>query len=330
MNEEEKEVIGPHAAILKRHDDRWKIVFVMPRSDYEKMTTRLKGMYSLNEAFEEANKAGNYIPGVGVSQKLSNKQELYYAVKGYGGSSEIDFSPEQGEYKVEVFDPKGVKISGETTSAKKMLVFNTPLNGTYNVKITAIKNGLYKISSKSDQGKVNVIEDPTDEDSGIWNLLKRMINWVLGFFIGSDEPDIPPSTTLSTVGCSTNYYEYKIGECCLDTNKNEICDKDESTTTTRKTTTTIVVKVTIPKDTTTIKSASSIVCRTNRDCGEYKEKKVCSRGDVYLQLQSPICKSPGTKNSKCIVKLRLAGESLVSKSAPTERCDRGCQEGKCL
>jgi len=135
-------------------------------------------------------------------------------------------------------------------------------------------------------------------------------------------------------GCSKP--EVRInGECCLNENKNSVCDKyetAESTTTMEKITTTIPPETSTTTSTTTITATSSsttttttifVRCKVNSDCGSLNETLICLNGDVYTFRSSPMCSNPGKPTAYCWTKNNKL-------EFPKEQCrGRHCVDGKC-
>jgi len=78
--------------------------------------------------------------------------------------------------------------------------------------------------------------------------------------------DSPTGAAVKESICNTPYFEYKVGDCCLDKNGNNICDSDETiveeTTTPEETTTTEEVEITLDDsctDTTYFKCEASYI-----------------------------------------------------------------------
>lgn len=141
--------------------------------------------------------------------------------------------------------------------------------------------------------------------------------------------------------CPENYIQVGT-DCCLDMNSNSICDRDEEqekpqTTvkkTTLKQTTSTIVETTILKTTTLVETttttAAQIRCRTNSDCGQRREERVCKDGDVYVMTISPRCRKPGTTESNCIESSKFKGQTMMSQPSPEDKCADGCQDGVCI
>jgi hypothetical protein len=121
------------------------------------------------------------------------------------------------------------------------------------------------------------------------------------------------------------------GECCVDANKNGVCDKNEkqtSTTTVPQSTTTVPPKTSTTSSTSTTTSSTTtttviIRCRTNADCGARNETRVCMNGDVYILRVSPRCTNPGTPTASCII-------SHNKLDYPEETCTTRCENGECV
>ncbi len=95
------------------------------------------------------------------------------------------------------------------------------------------------------------------------------------------------------------------------------------TTTTSSTTTSTTV-------TTTSSTLPPTACTTNSDCGNQTSERICYRGDVYVQVTTPLCQRPGTPEARCVYRTRLEGETIAQEATPEERCSHGCENGECI
>lgn len=162
----------------------------------------------------------------------------------------------------------------------------------------------------------------SDFFSGLIKTLIDFISKLLGYS-GEDSQQ--------QVVCNPPYIRFS-SSCCLDSNGNSICDRDEASSTTTSTTTSSSTTTSTTSTTTSTSSTTlpSIACWRNRDCGEEKEVKICYRGDVYIQKINPICRMAGKPESYCVNYTSLAGASMLSEPVPFERCSQGCLNGACL
>jgi len=135
---------------------------------------------------------------------------------------------------------------------------------------------------------------------------------------GPAESAITTTTTATTLQCVPPQAGIS-GECCIDSDTDGICDKNEGAITT----------TTAPVETTTT-TVSSIACFSNIDCGNETETRICYQNDVYLQQQTPLCRQSGTPEARCVNKVGLVGDTLTQKATPIERCSRGCKDGECV
>lgn len=123
------------------------------------------------------------------------------------------------------------------------------------------------------------------------------------------------------------------GECCVDGNGNNVCDKYEryeTTTTVPQTTTTVTpeTSTTTSTSTTTTSTTTTTVlirCRVNADCGQKNESLVCFNDDVYVLRRSPKCVSPGKPDAYCVVV-----QNNFDTEHPKQRCSETCWEGECV
>ncbi len=85
-----------------------------------------------------------------------------------------------------------------------------------------------------------------------------------------------------------------------------------------------------PTTSSTTTLSSPIACYTNKDCGNQTLTRICYRGNVYLQKNTPSCQKPGTPESKCNYKTGFEGGSITTEPNPVERCPKRCENGQCL
>ncbi len=122
------------------------------------------------------------------------------------------------------------------------------------------------------------------------------------------------------VTCPYNQQHIR-GECCLDTNNNNICDREEwsinKPTSGRDKDVVSIVKVT----TTTIQEKTK--CRKNVDCGLIKEYNKCIGEKLYSIRETPTCIKPGRKKGRCV--------NTITKKI-FKKCGRKslCIEDKCV
>ncbi|MFH0862162.1 MAG: hypothetical protein V1875_03945 [Candidatus Altiarchaeota archaeon] len=138
-----------------------------------------------------------------------------------------------------------------------------------------------------------------------------LIDYIMSLFGGGDGDDSEPQGIV----CKPPYMT--VGNaCCLDRDQNGICDRDEATTTTRPTPTTTTSRVTttaprasttLAQETTSSTQATTTTvksgCKTNADCGQPVEERLCKDGDVWLKKTIQMCTKPGTPDSQCIAKV---------------------------
>lgn len=123
--------------------------------------------------------------------------------------------------------------------------------------------------------------------------------------------------------------------CCLDENQNGLCDSDETTTTmptiTTSTPTTSTTSTTIITTTSTTTTLSGLPehCKTNKDCGEVTEERICYRGNVHIKREVPFCRRPGRPDSNCIFKI-TGITNAFGVPAPAEKCTGYCIMGECV
>jgi len=110
------------------------------------------------------------------------------------------------------------------------------------------------------------------------------------------------------------------------------------------TSTTVAPDFTIPRDDITTSTTESppttlldetieslnVTCRTNVDCGEDAEIRICYKGDVYLQRVSWICRNSGKPDSYCVKKSGFVGVTIMNPAKPIKKCVSGCRDGECL
>ncbi len=105
-----------------------------------------------------------------------------------------------------------------------------------------------------------------------------------------------------------------------------------STSTSSSTTSVTIWTTTLVKTTTTTSTTTTTIseCRKDADCGMGYEVRDCYLGNVYLYNTYYDCKNPGTSAAKCEMKMKMAGQSLVSGTRPLEYCEYGCVNATCL
>jgi len=170
--------------------------------------------------------------------------------------------------------------------------------------------------------------------------LARLFSSVFGGNQGSDQGNSHAFV------CNPPYIQ--VGkECCLDSNVNGVCDKDETTETTQATettqstqppqeqTTSTVKRETTTTSTTSISATTTVPrtsCTKNSDCGETTKKRVCYNNDVYEQTNTPYCANAGKPQAEC--KTRASGIFVGSQLlAPLQDCDKTeqvCWNGECV
>jgi len=99
------------------------------------------------------------------------------------------------------------------------------------------------------------------------------------------------------------------------------------------TTTSSTILTTTSSTTTTTTSTTTtlfIRCKTNLNCGEAREERICYKGDVYLQRVSWLCEKAGTPESYCVKKTGFVGQTMMNPAPPLEECGKGCLDGACL
>jgi len=169
-------------------------------------------------------------------------------------------------------------------------------------------------------------------------------------------PDAENTTTIE-VTCDPPFVAIG-GSCCVDGNKNSVCDIEEVETTVKQTTsvkaaTTVATETTMPTSTvaTTLDAATStpttveettipttstiqppatttIKCVSNSDCGKESVKYVCQFGvNIYEIHEIPTCDKPGTEGARCIVKQKGANpyesRTLVLTCKDPKKCVPG-------
>lgn len=77
--------------------------------------------------------------------------------------------------------------------------------------------------------------------------------------------------------------------------------------------------------TTTTAAPYTVACKTNGDCGEPVDERICNQGSVYINRVMPTCQSPGTPYAKC-------AQKQTRSESPAEVCatNRMCVEGVCV
>ncbi|MFH0863103.1 MAG: hypothetical protein V1875_08770 [Candidatus Altiarchaeota archaeon] len=143
----------------------------------------------------------------------------------------------------------------------------------------------------------------------------------------------PPNDPDAKLVCNQPYIQVG-NSCCLDRNKNGICDADELTTTTRATTPTTaaptttsapVTTQTMPATVTTTVTTTvpAVACSMNKDCGDVINYTKCYNGNVVMYVETPICTNPGKPAAQCIKK---------SKTNAYEACPEGtkCISAECV
>jgi hypothetical protein len=154
---------------------------------------------------------------------------------------------------------------------------------------------------------------------------------VLGFILAP--PGAGPaerSITTSTLLACKEPLAIVQGECCMDFDKNGVCDKDEGASTTLTKPQDIPNAAAINGTENAAFNASDAVCLMNSDCGNQTQIRICYQGDVYFQQQTPLCQKPGTPEARCVTKTILVGETLTQSAMPFERCNSGCKDGECV
>ncbi len=190
---------------------------------------------------------------------------------------------------------------------------------------------------------VPIVSADSHEDKGFFSKIIGFFKSIFsGLFGGSGDAEPPTTTQL----CSPPYIQVGT-DCCLDTDNNNICDSDDdasgsegggddSTPDTTQPPTTNAPATTMATSTTTIATTTTtikeIACTTNSDCGDRTEERVCYKGDVYIEITSPMCSKPGKTDAECKISKKLQGQSMISQPQPVEKCGSGCdkEKGECL
>lgn len=119
------------------------------------------------------------------------------------------------------------------------------------------------------------------------------------------------------------------GKCCLDLNKNKICDEsDVTTTTTILTTTTTKITTITTSTTTTTTTIIKATCYKNTDCGNTSYSEPFCYNDISIDKTYssknfiiPICKNPGNESAECV---------YLSKKIDEWLCKEKCVNGTCI
>lgn len=152
--------------------------------------------------------------------------------------------------------------------------------------------------------------------SKILSAIKSLINKILGKSATEPADD--------RIVCETPYIRVGV-ECCLDSDENLICDKDEASTSTvaPTTSTTLLTTSTIVTTTSIAETTTTIACELNADCGNVTTERRCLAGSVYEQTMSPVCRSPGKPDAQCILRSSKLEYAI-------EKCAGSCIDGECV
>jgi hypothetical protein len=180
----------PHAALMKKNNGFWKIVFVLKKSEYEELTNQYRSLIESNDAVEYSNALSNYLPAQGVADTLAEDEYTSYLIKSDGDKASFGITAQSGQYLVEVFDVKAEKIGEVSVSTSKKISFDTPDEGTYFVKVTSQKAGSYNIQNL-------ISQEGGRTSSGKTSLIEKIIDYVkkiLELIFGEDDGQGKSST----------------------------------------------------------------------------------------------------------------------------------------